>query len=1056
MLDTLYGLYSHNISGLLTGLGLLVLGIVMARLLNGGFRAVAYAFVAIALVLSVGGASHLYRQSLVKKALPPPGVLVDVGGYRVHVLAEGPATPTPVVWLGGGHAGGLVMHHLHRLVRDDMRSILVDRPGSGWSDTGPFPRKTRLEVDEVVRALEAAGETGPFVFAGHSFGGLLAANIAYRYPEKTAAVALLDATPLDVIFYGADSAGLSGFVAQSRRQGFLNAFGFYRQPIPDTAAQEQGPSYVNTLPALPAIMSLARGKGQAFATASVFEELTAEGLRDRVFDIAVFDGMLGDTPLYLVAPMDDPSTQPYAEMVLGVGDDADRFAAMLRATRERYMRASSNAHRVIAPEGSGHVFPDTHPDFVADTVRQIQEDLREASGNTSNDLSWTGPYGGVPPLDVLTPAALDRILAEVVAGYRSTVQKVLQAGGSPTFENTVLALDRAAEPLRQWEAVLAVFTTTARTPEIAELAKRHTASISAARDEVNQNKALFESIASIDEELLSDDAQRLIEVYLKTMRRSGAQLPAAQQDRLREINSELATLRQSFVGKVSAEEQNSVVIVRNRSRLAGLKDSQIASAKSAAVARNEGDVWAIQLQRPFVWPVLRRVHDRELREEVWRAWVSRGSNVNEYDTRETISRILELRGEKARLMGYENFAQWQTSQRMIGTPDAAMALLQDAIRAVKPTTLSQIEELTELAGDELAGDALRPWDFLYYHERQRAQDFAVDMDEVQSYLALENVVRAMFWSAGELYGLQFKERSDIPVVHNSVRTFEVTRAGRIVGVLYLDLFSREGKGPASWASQYRSFAQLEGPAENPQIPLVALHSAVTPAASEQVYVPWERANVIFHEFGHTLQTLQNIAPYPSIGPLSLPWDFIEAPSLLHERWFMDRRLLKRFMKNADGVVLPDGMVDRLEASLRAERPITLTLNFLASALVDMHLHRIADGRKLDVVAEETAIIEDLDLPEAIDLAMYAPHAFHTFTAQYAAGLYTYLWSNLIAADASSAFREAPGGMWDPKIASAWRALLENANRSPIEETWHAFRGRAPQARFLYEAYGLEP
>ncbi len=1057
MLELSYRIFSNDVSGLITGLVLLGLGVLLIRNTSGLKRALAAVFTALSLILSLGGASHVLRVSAVDEALPAPGKLVDIGGYSVHVLAEGPSGSVPVVWFAGGHAGGLMVHHLHRLVREDMRSILVDRPGSGWSDTGPFPRTTRGEVDEVIRALEAAGEVGPFIFAGHSFGGLLAANIAYRYPEKTAAVALLDATPLDVIFYGADSEGLESFVAMSRLQGFLNAFGLYRQPIPETSYDEQGSVYVDTLQALPAIMALATRGGQAFATASAFEELTAEGLRDRAFDIAVYDGMLGDTPLYLVAPMEDPTTRPYVEMVLGPGADADRFYSMLRATRERYLSASSNSHRIIAPEGTGHNFPDSHPEFVADTVRQIQASLEEetsAEGGDASAASWSGPYGGVPPLDSVTPKDLDLASSEALEVYEERVSEIRASTESASFENTVFPLERAAESLRQLEATLVVLASTARTPEAAEVYGRQSAALSAARDAVAQDPLIFERIEKVADQSLSGDRKRLTEVFLDNMVRKGARLTADQQAQLRAINSELATLRGTFSGNTSREEQALAVFVADESRLSGLTTAQVAAAKAAAVARDRQAEWAIPMQRPYVWPVLRRVNDRALREEVWRSWVSRGRNGNEFDNRETIARILELRGEKARLFGFDNFAQWQTSQRMIGSPEAARELLESAWEAIEPTTTRQIKRLTELASDDLEGDGLKPWDFLYYHERQRSQDFSVDMDEVQSYFALENVIKAMFWSAGELYGLQFTELQDIPVVDESVRTFEVTRNEQTVGVLYADLFSREGKGPASWATQYRSFARMNDDEGQTQLPLVALHSAVTPSDEEKVYVTWERANVIFHEFGHTLQTLQNTASYPSIGPLTLPWDFIEAPSLLHERWFMDKRLLQKFMVNAQGEPIPEELIDRLNQSLKAERPITLTMNFLASAMVDMHLHTLADGRKMDVVAEEAEYIEGLGLPDAIDLAMYAPHAFHTFTEQYAAGLYTYLWSNAIAADAAAAFRETDEGLWNKDVAGQWRTLIEAANRQPISDSWDAFRGREPEVRFLFEAYEL--
>lgn len=1061
MLELLYTFYSHNASGLATGLTLLGIALLLYRVFRGWGRALAAVLVLLALLLSVGGASHLYRAAEIGRRLPPPGEMVDIGGYSLHVLAEGPQRAAPVVWFAGGHAGGIIVHHLHRRVRNEMRSILVDRPGSGWSDTGPFPRTTRREVDEIMQALEAAGESGPFIFAGHSFGGLLAANIAYRYPDQTAAVALLDATPLDVIFYGADGGGLSSFVAASRRRGLMNAFGLYRQDLPPEVSTRDDGSSLADIPPLPVTRALATRNGQALATASAFEELTAEGLRDRAFDIAVYDGMLGDTPLYLIAPREDPTIRPYVESVIGAGEDADRFAAILRATRERYLAASSNAHRVITPEGTGHQFPDTHPDFVADTIRRIQEDLGATSPGDGDPTVavWRGPYGGVPPFDSLTPDDLDAALSAALREAQQRIDVIRSDSALPDFANTVLALERSAEPLRQLEATLRAFTSTAATPAWRAVAARQLPRLSAQRDETAQDPELFARIQTVSKATLSTDQRRLVDAYLERAERAGAQLEPDRRQRLRDINAELATLRQAYAGHLAAEEQELAVYVDDARALDGLSPAQVAAAGNLAQERGRSDEFAIPMQRPRVMEVLRGASNRGLRESVWRAWISRGTNDGEFDNRETMSRILALRGEKAALLGYPNFAAWQTHYRMMGSPDAARALLMDAWNTVLPVTERQLAELTAVAGDDLGGDSLQPWDVAYYQARARARDFAVAMDAISQYFALENVIDAMFWSAGELYGLQFQERDDIPVVHPSVRVFEVTRGGEVLGAIYLDLFARKGKGPSSWSSQYRSYADFgtgDGtPDGRVQLPLVALHSAATPSADgSPVYVPWERANVIFHEFGHTLQTLQNRAPYPSIGPLTLPWDFIEAPSLLHERWFMDRRLLRRFMVNADGEAIPDALIDRLDASLRAERPIMLTLNFLASALVDIHLHTLADGRRMDVVAAESAFLQSLGLPQAVDASMYAGHAFHTFSQHYAAGLYTYLWSNVIAADAAQAFRDAPDGLWDAGVASRWRELLETANRQPIEATWKIFRGRPPDSRFLFEAYGL--
>jgi pimeloyl-ACP methyl ester carboxylesterase len=290
--------------------------------------------------------------------------MVDVGGYELHVLAEGPKDGPAIVWFGGGHSAGYSMYHLHEAIKEEARSILIDRPGTGWSDAGPFPRTTAREADEAMKALKSAGEKPPFVLAGHSFGGLLAINMARRYPERVVALALLDPTPLDVIFYGLDREGLGKLWKMSFWTGIKYLFGLYKTPSVDPKVPQA------------ALRVLQTRSRNSFVGASIYEELTAEGLIDRAFDTLVFDGELADMPLYLIAPQGDGETQAYTETVAGgPGPRAKRFEAFLNATRERYLAASSNSTRIIAPEGTGHNFPYQVPEFVIKTMHDI---LKEA------------------------------------------------------------------------------------------------------------------------------------------------------------------------------------------------------------------------------------------------------------------------------------------------------------------------------------------------------------------------------------------------------------------------------------------------------------------------------------------------------------------------------------------------------------------------------------------------------------------------------------------------------------------------------------------------------
>ena len=1070
MTDVLLSFLSRDYSGLLIALGLLAIAWLGYR--RRGARPRRWfcgALGLLAIVLAIGAASHLARVRAIDAANPAPGKIVDVGGFDMHVLAEGPTGGPAVVWFPGGHSGGLGFYDQHRAVRDQVRSILVDRPGTGWSDTGPFPRTTAREADEVVRALEAAGETGPFIWAGHSFGGLLAANIARRYPDQTAAVVLLDPTPLDVLFYGADKRGLGSFHRTQFWTGIRQIFGLYHftrpawigEPPPADALPADAPEYAKD--PLLTMLALETHAGSSFAGGSILKELSAHGLVDRAWDTVVFDGELGDLPLYLVTPGEDPSTQPYAEQVLGQGREAQRFVDFLKATRERFLAASSRATRIKSPAGTTHIFPTEVPEFVTRTVLQIVADVRTAAAIDDAlyeklTTAWPGPYGGLPPVDLATPEALEGACRRAVRDKRAEVRAIVENPAAPTFDNTVRALEASGLALQRIQPLLRIFATTKSDEAYAAVAARVAPLAAALDDEIVHDAALFARVAAVHAGLPhtapTPQARRLVDVTYQNFVRRGAALAAVEKQRLSEINARLAELRTSFQQNATAAEASLVVFIEDESGLDGLTDAQRSAARTAAEARGRADGWAVPIARPTVWPFLTNATSRPLREEVWRKWVTRGANPGDNDNRPVMTEILKLRGEKARLLGYPTFADYQTSARMIGTPDAALELLVDTWNQLVPPTLDEIGELQALADSEGADFELQAWDRLFYAEKLRREKFDLDTETVSQYLELGNVVAAMFWAAGEAFGFSFRRLDDVAVISDDIDVFEVSRRGELLGVLWVDLFQREGKGPASWAAEYRTAEDFRGKV----LPLAALHSAVPrPADDGPVLVPWERANVIFHEFGHALHMLANGAEYPSLGMPYVPWDYIEAPSLLNERWLLDRRVLKRFARHhATGAPMPDDLIDRLLASLQRDRVFSTTLNFLGTAIVDMRLHRMADGREIDAMAEEQRILEELQPPRAIDLTLYVPHAFHTFSQEYAAGVYTYLWSDVIAADIAEAFLAAPGGLYDADVAERYYSLLvAAANTVSMADAFREFRGRDPDQTALLRRFGLQ-
>lgn len=1056
MVDRLFAFLSLEYSGLLIALPIAVVAILLARS-SGIVKWAGRLLLVAAAVLAVGAASHVYRVSQIEKRFPPPGQLVEVDGRNLHVLAEGPDRGPAVVWFAGGHIGGLGYYQHHAALRGEMRSILVDRLGTGWSDSGSFPRSTAKQTHEIVNALEAAGESGPFIFTGHSFGGLLAVNIARRYPEKTAAVVLMDPTPLDVVVYGLDKQGLRSFQGMMRAMTLARLFGFYQSVDPATPDGNDDTEFSDPMLVRQFVENRARNTVAAW---SAFEELTPEGLDDRAFDTMIFDGELEDMPLYLVAPKDeDPSTAPYAEMVAGgPGPEADRFAAFLKSTRERYMAASSASVRVVAPPGTGHNFIYEDPDFVVATMRDIY-----ASVSHADDLyptlttRWPGPHGGLPPVHLATPENMEAAFERAMADKRAEIQLVTENPEPATFENTIVPLESSGLALDRIQQLFEIFTGTASNPEIAAMAGRIAPKTATLADEIAHNGPLFARIEAVHSGLPQsapdEESRRLVEVWYQNMVRQGASLGDAEKATLGRINADLAKARTRFNQNSRNDEARLVVFVDSEEALAGLPPAQVGAAKAAAEARDEPDRWAIPISRPSVWPLLTHALDRSLRQRVWRLWVSRGGNDGELDNGPVMTEILKLRGEKAKLLGYSSFAHYQTAGRMAGTPEAAMELMMRTWESLMGPTLTELAEMQAIADAEGADFELQPWDRLFYAEKLKQQKFNFDSAEVLPYFELDNIVDGMMWSAGQVYDFQFRELENVKTVAPEIRVFEVLRDDQVTGVIWMDLFAREGKGPASWAAQYRSAEDFRGR----QIPLVVLHSAAQkPADGGPVLVPFERANVIFHEFGHTLQTLSNAARYPSLGVLQVPWDFIEVPSLLNERWLMTDEVLDRFaLHHETGDPMPQALRARLRASLKHDRVFSASLSYLGGAIVDMRLHLLADGRTIDAEAVEREVISDLEMPQAVDLILYVPHAFHTFSPQYGAGVYTYLWSDVIAADIAGAFLESPGGLYDRDMALKYRQqILDIGHTRPVAQAYRDFRGRDPDPDALLKRFDL--
>lgn len=674
---------------------------------------------------------------------------------------------------------------------------------------------------------------------------------------------------------------------------------------------------------------------------------------------------------------------------------------------------------------------------------------------------WSGPHGGLPPLAPVQPAVLEEALRAAIESKRAELQAIASNAAPATFENTAQALENCGRTLDRLLCVHRVHTNSLSLGEMPAVAQRMAPALAALEDEIAHDERLFARLDAVwrgrDEAALTAEQQRLVDVLRTRMQRRGAGLAPEAKVRLAEINGSLAALSSQYNQNLIQETGCQAVFIEDESGLDGLPDALRQAAAVAATDKGRPGIWAIPNARGLVWPFLTLATRRDLREQVWRMWTQRGDNSGPQDNKPIAAQILQLRGEMARLMGCPSYAHFALADRMARTPETALALLERTWRSVKPAAQAQIADYQAIADREGAGIRLAPWDRQFYAEKLRRQRFGLDGDAVKAHLPLDAVLQAMFWAAGRVHGLVFKPLADAPLIHPSVQVYEVSRGEEPLGVLYFDLFNRPGKAHGSYQMQYREAENFRGRV----LPIAAVYSSFPPPPEGQpVLLPWEYANVFFHEFGHALHMLHCTSAYASLGSQHVAWDFVELPALINERWLRDPELLARFARHhVTGEPIPVELIERIEQGLKYDRIFSLNPDFLLPAIVDLRLHLLADGSgaAIDPVQVENDTLSELGMPDAWDMIMRVTHNFHIFIGAYAAGVYSYLWADVMAADAVETFEGAPGGIYDASVSKAWiDKVLSVGHRVPADEAFRQFAGHDPDPTPLQRRFGLAP
>ncbi len=611
---------------------------------------------------------------------------------------------------------------------------------------------------------------------------------------------------------------------------------------------------------------------------------------------------------------------------------------------------------------------------------------------------------------------------------------------------------KAGDLLDRVETYFGLMTSNVTTPQYQALDKVWSPKLSAAWDAIRFDPKLFARIKTVYDNRNSSglDAKqiRLATRTYESFVRNGAALNAAQKAQLSQYNQQLATLFSDFSDKVLADE--STYLAFTDAELKGVPADVKAAAAAAAKAQGKSG-YLIKNTRSAVDPVLTFADNRAVREKVFKAFVNRGDNGDANDTNATIAKIVKARADRAKLLGFGSHAEWRMQDTMAKTPAKAMDLMMRVWPAAKARVAEEVRDMQKLADKSGAKLKIEPWDYRYYMEKVRKDRFDLSQDEIKPHFELSNMIKGMFWAAGELYGLDFKENTgSVPVFHPDVRTYEVRnrKSGEVVGLFYMDPYARDGKRSGAWATTYRSRSGLLGD----KIVLASNNNNFTkPGPGEPVLISLDDAETLFHEFGHAIHALLSDTYYPGLA--GTPRDFVEYPSQVNENWLLTRAVLDKFARHyKTGAPMPKALIDKIEAAKTFNQGFA-TVEYLSSALVDMKLHMDPSG-VVDPDKVERETLAELGMPKEMVMRHRLPQFNHLFSSDaYSAGYYSYLWSETMDADTWAAFEKA--GVWDKATADRFRTiLLSTGNETDRAEAYRAFRGRDPDVTALLKRRGF--
>lgn len=692
------------------------------------------------------------------------------------------------------------------------------------------------------------------------------------------------------------------------------------------------------------------------------------------------------------------------------------------------------------------------------SMMTLAEKETMAQGNPNPFLqAYTSPFE-VPPFDRIHESHFIPAFEAGMAEQASAVAAIYRQRSTPTFSNTIETLEKSGTLLNRVSTVFYNLNSANTNDKIKEIAQHIAPAMSKHSDDIYLNSLLFQRVKTVydnrNKENLNQEQQRLLEKTYKSFVRSGANLKPEEQEKMREINRKLSLATLNFGQNLLSETNNFELVVTDPAELAGLPESLKAAARESARAAGKGDAWRFTLHNASVMPFLQYADSRPLREKMYKAYTNRANQNNEFDNKIVAAEIASLRAQKAALLGYENHASYVLEESMAMNPGKVYELLERLWTAALPVAVGESKEMQALMDKEGKNQKLEAWDWAYYANKVRMEKYNFMAEDVKPYFELGNVRSGIFTLVERLYGLSFSELPGLPSYHKDAKAYEVKEAdGTLVGVMYMDFFSRQSKRGGAWMTSYRKQSIDQGKRIAPIVSIVCNFPA--PVGNEPVLLTPDEVTTFFHEFGHALHGLLSNVQYQTLSGTSVPRDFVELPSQIMEHWAFEPEMLNLYAKHYQtGETIPAELVDKLDKASKFNQGFQ-TVEYLAASLLDMAYHTIPANQVVDVNSFEKEQMDKIGLISEIAPRYRSTYFQHIFSGGYSAGYYSYIWSEVLDSDAFATYKES-GDIFDREIADKFRKeILERGGTVEPMDLYKAFRGREPDVKYLLINRGLK-